>query len=348
MTHIRIQYFIIAIACFVVACGGGNEAVPAQAANPNAFPTALPAAGDWFVFTSSVSPTLPAGAAPGESTYTRHYYVVNADGSYERADTYAGPSNSSTYSYNGAGAVTSATSGTRLCTFAPALRGLPPLTSVVGDSYNSTSTETCATQPTGALPAVFEIAVAGNSQAVESKATPLGSFTAFRYSQTTTSTTSGAVNTNIETCWIDKFTGRTVECTSSYSYLPLNATTPTSAGTAQLRLVAYSFRGQPPVGPAVRRFAGYWNVVFAGSNAGDCSNLQIDINGLISGSCRFFTSVGVYGSSFAVTGSVASNGSASVIAATGTSLSGTFTTPSKATGTWSSGVDSGTWTATHI
>lgn len=98
----------------------------------------------------------------------------------------------------------------------------------------------------------------------------------------------------------------------------------------------------------MRRFAGYWNVTFAGTTIGDCSNLLIDTNGQISGSCRFLTSEGSYGPPVAAAGSVDANGRATVTATTGASLSGTFTSPATANGTWSNGAAAGTWNATRL
>lgn len=348
MTQLRRRLLYILTTCLCVACGGGgSDATPTPTTNPNAYPLALPVAGDWFVYTSSVNPSLPAGSTPSERTVTRNYRIVNADGSFTRADTTSTFNSLASPAFNSAGALVSYTSGTLLCNYAPAYLSGPPITSAVGDSFNSSSTESCATQPNG-TPSTTALSVVGNNQAVETKTIPLGSFSAFTYAQTRTATSATAVTTTVETCWIDRTTGRALECTSSYSSIPVGQSTPTSTGTTLFRLEAYSFHGQAAVGAAVRRFAGYWNVNFAGSSIGDCANLLIDINGQISGSCRFLTSAGVYGSPFTVTGSVASNGSTTVTAATGASMSGTFTTPGVANGTWSNGAASGPWNATHI
>ena len=340
---------IISIAASLLAgCGGGgSDAAPTAPSNPNAYPSALPVAGDWFVYTSSVNPTLPVGTAPTERTITRHFRIVNPDGSLTRADTTSTFNSIASRAFNSARALVSYTSGTLLCNYAPAYPSGPPLASVVGDAFNSTSTESCATQPNG-TPSTSALSTTGTNQSVEAKNIPLGGFNTFKFAQTRTATSSTAVTTTVETCWIDRATGRTVECTSSYSTIPVGQTTPTSSGTTQFRLEAYSFNGQAAIGAAVRRFAGYWNVTFAGTGIGDCSNLLIDINGQISGSCRFLTSAGVYGSPFTVTGSVAANGATTLTATTGASMSGTFTSPGAANGAWSNGAASGTWTATHI
>ena len=218
---------------------------------------------------------------------------------------------------------------------------------MVGDAYSAASAESCATQPNGTA-SVTNLSVTSGSQAAESKTIPVGTFSTFKYAQTLTASSTTSTTTTSETCWIDKATGRTVECTSSYNTVPAGQTTPSASGTTLFQLQAYSFRGQAAVGAAVRRFAGYWNVAFAGTSIGDCTNLLIDINGQISGSCRFLTSAGVYAPSFTVSGSVSATGAATVTATTGASLSGSFASPEAANGTWSNTGASGTWTATHI
>lgn len=333
----------------LAACGGGggSNSPIAPPSNPNAYPTAMPAAGDYFVYSSSVTPTLPAGSPPTERTVTRNFLIVNADGSLTRADTVSTFNSLASRAYSADSALVSYTSGTLLCTFAPAYRSTPPRTSVVGDAYVATSTESCATQPAGS-PTTVSLSDSGNAQAVETKTIPIGTFTAFKYTQTLIATSSTSATTTVETCWIDKTTGRTVECTSTYSTIPTGQATVTASGSTLFRLEAYSFNGQAPVGAAVRRFAGYWNVVFGGSSTGDCSNLIVDINGQVSGSCRFLTSVGVYAPSFTASGTVTAAGAANLTATTGATMSGTFTSPGAASGSWTNGSASGTWAATHI
>lgn len=352
MKSTMIKLSSISVALLVSACGGGGgsdapPASPAVPANPNAYPAVTPSAGDWFVYTSTVTPTLPAGATATEGTITRHYRIVNPDSSITRADTRSTFTSLASSAFNSSGALVSYTSGTLLCNYAPAYRSGPPLTSVVGDAYSATSAESCATQPNGTA-TVTNLSVASGSQVVESKTIPLGTFGAFKYTQTLVATSAASTTTTIESCWVDKVTGRTVECTSSYNTVPAGQTAISARGTTLFQLQAYSFRGQAAVGAAVRRFAGYWNVTFAGTSIGDCANLLIDINGQISGSCRTLTSAGVYAPSYAVSGSISASGAATVTATTGASLFGTFTSPEAANGTWTNTGASGTWTATHI
>lgn len=335
------------------ACGGGGGGSDTAVTPPppptisNAYPNVSPSAGDWFVYTSTVTPTLPAGAAPTQRTITRHFRIVNTDGSLTRADTTSTFNSLASRAFNAAGAQVTLISGTLLCTYAPAYRSGPLLTSIIGDSYSSTSSESCATQPSGTA-TVRNLSTSGTNQSNESKSIPLGTFSTFKYSQTLVTTATADVTTTLETCWIDRSTGRTVECTTTYSTVPVGQTTATASGSTRLLLEGYSFRGQTSVGAAVRRFAGYWNVTFAGTSIGECANLLIDSNGQISGSCRFLISAGIYGTSFAVTGTVGANGAATFTATTGASMSGTFTSPESANGTWLNTGASGSWTATHI
>ena len=345
MNHSTKTAMLLSIALLAACGGGGSDPTPPD--NVNAFPNVSPSAGDWYVYTSTVTPTLPTGAAPSERTITRHYRVVNSDGSFTRTDIASTVNSLASRAYNTSGALVTYTSGTQLCTYAPAFRSGPPLTSVLADSFTATSTESCAIQPSGA-PTLTTLSANGSNQSTESRSIPLGTFSTFKYSQTIVASSASGVTTTLETCWIDRNTGRAVECTSTYSTVPVGQLVATASGSRIFRLEGYSFRGQTPVGAAVRRFSGNWKVNFAGSSIGDCGNLLIDINGQISGSCRFLTSAGVYGPSFAVTGTVGANGAATVSATTGANMTGTFTSPESANGTWVNTGASGTWTAAHI
>ena len=336
----------------LTACGGGgtdatSTPTPSTSNASNTYPTALPSAGDYSVYSSLTTPTLPAGTAANTRMIIRSYRVVGADGSLTRADTASTATTLSLRNYSTDGALVSSTIGTTLCTFAPAYLAGAPRTAVVGDAYSTATTETCAVQPAG-TPATYSITAAGNALAVESKAIPLGTFSAFKTTTTYVQTSSTSTSTTVETCWKDKVTAQIVECASTYSTVPAGQTAATSSGSTLFQLQAYVFGGQAPVGAAIKRFAGYWTVAFAGSSTGDCASLLVDVSGAISGSCRFMTSPGVYGASFTVTGSVNSAGAAAVTATTGATMSGTFASPGNASGAWTSGTAIGTWTAAHF
>lgn len=99
--------------------------------------------------------------------------------------------------------------------------------------------------------------------------------------------------------------------------------------------------------PELRKFSGYWSVVFAGATSGDCANLLIDPTGRISASCRLLISPGVY-TEFSVAGSVNAAGAAALTATTGATMSGVFPTPSSGSGNWTNGSAAGTWIASRI
>lgn len=101
------------------------------------------------------------------------------------------------------------------------------------------------------------------------------------------------------------------------------------------------------VAPELRKFSGYWSVVFAGTTSGDCANLLIDPSGNISASCRLSVSRGIY-SEFSVAGVVDASGAATLTATTGATMTGVFATPNSGSGDWTNGAASGTWIASRI
>ena len=350
---VRSAVFVAALATGMAlsACGGGAGSAPAAVAqpmqNPNAAPVASPYAGDYFVYDSLDTPSLPAGSAPTDRTLVRDFKIVNADGSLTRVETFSTFTSFSSIALASSGAVVTWASGNNLCTYSPALMSSAPRASMVGDAYTATSTLSCAIQPAGA-PTTTSLSLQGTVVSVEQLTIPLGTFSTFKYSQTTIATGSSATTTWNETTWLDMQTGRTVQSSSTYSTVPNGQSNPSATGTTLFRLVAYSFHGQAPVGSAVRRFSGYWNVIFSGTGQGKCDNLLIDSNGGISGTCQSLTSVGLYSVPFSITGYVDQSGNASVTAATGAVLSGAFTSPTGASGSWTNGSASGTWTGVHV
>ena len=337
----------------LTACGGGGSdssqaGSPPAGANPNAYPSVAPFKGDYFVYTSTTTPTLPTGQAPAQRTVSRDVQSVSADGAFVRLDTFSAVSPSTIRNYAADGNETSRITTASRCDFTPGYRNTPPRGSVVGDKFTSSSKQTCTAQPGGGVTSV-ELVESGTVLAAESRTVAVGTFDTIKFEHTTTSTSATGVTTTLETCWVDKLSGRAVECTSTFSTTPSGQTTPTSAGTTAFVLTTYSFNGAAPVGPAERRFAGAWSVSFAGSSGGSCATLLVDGSGNASGTCQFTGSAGA-STPFAVTGTVKANGAAAVAAgtaSTGASLVGTFSSPSTANGTWVNGSLSGTWTATH-
>jgi hypothetical protein len=186
------------------------------------------------------------------------------------------------------------------------------------------------------------LTVNGSVEAIETRTLPIGTFTTLKYSQTRVAQASTHPRKTIETCWVDVATGRAVECSMTYAVSASPGSPATSYGSQQLRLEAYAVAGQP-AGSVVRRFAGYWDVRFSGSQGGECLLTQVAIDGTVSGSC---TATG--GGSFSVSGTIDAAGVVNVAATTGAILTGSLATPSEGAGTWVNGLLSGTWTAKHL
>jgi len=96
--------------------------------------------------------------------------------------------------------------------------------------------------------------------------------------------------------------------------------------------------------PAISAFAGTWQVSYLGGDTGSCSAIVVDALGRLVGNC---TSTSL-GGSFAVSGTVASDGTASFSTSGGTSSGATFIgtlVGTSGTGAWSRSTASGTWTA---
>ena len=338
---------VITVAASLVAlsgCGGGGGS---SGPSGDPYPPALPNVGDYSVYTSSIHPILPAGSDTSR-TLTRTYMAVNADGSLTRVDTASTLSELSTRGYAGTGALASAITGPVSCSYSPALFTGPPRTTLVGAAYQQfTADESCLVSG-ATTPNVQRWTMSGTLTAAEQIKTSLGTFNAVKYSQTQVSGTSAFDTTKVETCWVDTVTAQIVKCSATSQTVPKGQTTATSRDSTEFLLEAYSFHGQAPVGPVVRRFSGRWNVVFTGTTPGDCTNLVVDLAGQISGNCRIQTSPGVFGAPYSVSGSVNAAGAANLSAANGAAITGTFNSPGAGSGTWVNGGNSGAWTATHI
>jgi hypothetical protein len=330
------------------ACGGGGgeqQSAPGSG-GPTAYPAISPTSGDYFVYTDTRVQTIPAGTPTAQETVTRYFKLVNPDGSSTRSDSFSSFFASTTQTFDSSGALVTYASGNLLCSYGPAFRSGPPLSAVVGGAYGSSTSQTCAQQPGGA-PATTAISLSGQALAVEQVTIPLGTFSAFKYAQTTQASDAGGNTTTNETCWISTATGQPLQCTTTFSTVQPGQSAVVASGSTTSVLDAYSFGGTT-AGAIVKRFSGFWNIQLAGGATGKCDNLFVDVGGGISGSCAFLTSPGVFAPAFSVSGAVSAAGAATLTSATGASLSGTFNTPVSATGTWTNGGTSGAWTATHV
>lgn len=339
----------MSVAAVLAGCGGGGSDTASNNAQttPEIYPAVNPAAGDWFVYASTSTPTLPAGQVPTQRTIVRYFPTVNADGSLTRIDTASSGIPRAQRVFDANRAIASLTSASSQCSFVNPYRSAPPLASKVADTYTANSTQFCTAVPSGTV-SQLAIALTGSSVVIEDRIIPLGTFRTFKYTQTTVFTSAASTVTNVESCWTDMVSGQTVECATTSQTVPAGQSVVATSVSTSSRLEAYSFNHQAAVGSAVQRFAGSWNVLLAGAATGDCLNLSVAGNGQISGSCRLLVSPGVYGASFPVTGTVNAAGVVALTATNGATISGAFSSPVSAGGAWQSGAVAGTWTASHI
>jgi hypothetical protein len=347
--NVKNKLIAMSAAAVLAGCGGGgSDTAPNNAqTTPEVYPAVKPAAGDWFVYTSTTTPTLPAGQVPTQRTIVRYFPTVNVDGSLTRIDTASSVIPRAQRVFDANKAIVSVASASSQCSFVNPYRSAPPLASKVGDTYTANSTQFCTAVPSGAA-SQLAIAITGSSVAIEDRTIPLGTFRTFKYTQTTVSTSAASTVTNVESCWTDMVSGQTVECTTTSQTVPAGQSVVTASGSTSFRLESYSFNHQAAVGSAAQRFAGAWNVLLAGAVTGDCLNLSVAGDGQMSGTCRLLVSPGVYGASFPVTGAVNAAGTATMTATNGATISGAFSSPVSAGGTWQSGAAAGTWTASHL
>jgi hypothetical protein len=157
----------------LAACGGGSDSSEAGTAK-QVFPTAVVSAGDYFVYSITRTPILPANPAYTVSQ-ARQFTTVNNDGSAVRYTTYSDSNPHIALTYDTAfAAVSSTTGGTQRCDYSPAYRGAPPRGSAVGSTYSTpVSTLTCATSA-GATPTVSSLSASGSNLSVETVSIPLG------------------------------------------------------------------------------------------------------------------------------------------------------------------------------
>ena len=329
--------------------GGGSTTAPAAvvAATVTVFPSIVPSVGDYFVYSTSINPTLPTGAAPSQYETTRLFTVANPDGSFSRTDTTSRRVLSNALVFSSSAALVSTVSGSQTCNFTPPFRNGPPLSAALGTSYSTTSSQSCVVQSQTPA-ATTSIKFDGSVQTAEPLTIALGTFATVKDTHIIVSSSATASTTTTATCWTDTVTGRTVQCTSAEVTTPVGQTVPSASDTRSFVLEAYSFRGNTPVGPAVKRFNGYWNLVSA-SGQGRCNNLFVDSNGGINATCQTLDQNSNVTSTFTVTGTVDVSGTATFTGSNGLSGNGSFSSPVSATGTISNAAGTTvTWAATHI
>jgi hypothetical protein len=272
---------------------------------------------------------------------TDHYTIVNSDGSLNRTRTLSdstATSPSITFAFDGGGKLVGRTQPNRNCTYSPAYRPVAPASAVIGEAYSTSTTLACQYLPNGSATAT-NVTLNGTVLAAESLTVGAGTFDTVKMTQTESTSNTALTTTSIQNYWTDRITGRTIKVTSSYTETPTGKIAPSYQENNARELVGYYLKGQKG-GAIVRRFAGNWAMVIEdGQDRFNCP-ISVDSNGQFSGNnCD--------GTPVVINGVVGESGAASGSTGDGASFSGTFTSPSRATGTWKNGSNSGTWTAAH-
>ncbi len=317
-----------AVAVLTTGCGGGGKDPEPEA--PPTFTGLTTQMGDWYAYSSEITPTV-GGGSPSVLYQTRTDAVVSGDGSRTQVRTF-GTGNRSTRTFNASGGLTGLQSGSTTCTYTGDARTSPPLGTRAGEAYRVNYTETC-TSTGSSTAAVWLYAGNGTFNGVETRSLPVGTFSTFKYTveYTITLQSGGTAEVSrwIETCWVDRQSGRAVECNQQFTSTPVGQSAPSRAETRRFVLDAYSYRGAPAVGPAIRRFVGPWVLKWFDRNT--CTLTANNAGGL-TGSCELIESSQPFsagGGSYPtlLSGSVQVDGSFSVSSSRGAVVSGQLTSP---------------------
>lgn len=230
--------------CLLAACGGGggNAGANAQASTPAAasYQFETPKAGAHLVYAASLVDTLNNTL---NRTVTVDITAVNADGSF--ADHEEDPSHDTVVSgvtnqtlyptdhqFNAAGQPTgwtvAAPSGSVHCTIGG---GVPdaPASLAIGGSWSAAYTETCGNGPGTAY------VQSGTLAGIESVTVPAGTFKAYKFVITNTSTVNGLTRTATVTRWRDASSGATLTVKESIATSYSAGTPPAGSPVQQLR-----------------------------------------------------------------------------------------------------------------
>lgn len=316
------------VAVLATGCGGGGKDPEPEA--PPTFTGVTTQMGDWYAYSTEITPTV-GGGSPSVIYQTRTDAVVSGDGSRTQVRTFSS-GNRSTRSLSPSGALTGLQSGATTCTYTGDARTTPPPGTKAGETYRVNYTETC-TSTGSSVTSVWLYAGNGTFNGVETRSLPVGTFTTSKYTvDYTISLQSGgtaSVSRWVETCWVDRQSGRAVECNQQFTSTPVGQSAPSRAETRRFVLDAYSYRGAPAVGLALRRFVGPWVLKWFDRNT--CTLTANNAGGL-TGSCELIESAfpfsaggGTYPTQ--LTGSVQADGTFSVSSGNGAVVSGQLVSP---------------------
>jgi hypothetical protein len=334
---------LLASTLLLVACGGGGggstSATPGSfSVAPTSVPKVVPAQGDYFTYDFTQTPT---SGSPLTYTFTRAFPIVSINGAAVAVNTFSDGKPTKMFNEDSDFGITSTTSVlagvTTTCTNTPRDIG-----AAYPASKNSTWNNSWIQVCTGGVPSSSQFSNQGSLTTLESVTTPAGTFFAGKEVFTVTEVRTNAYTQSIAyTCWVDTVLGRVVKCQDTYIFTPLVGVA--SSGSEVFTLRGYSAAGISSV-PTVARFAGTWTGSYTGAtNSGSCTSLTVSLTGAVSGSC-----VDIHVGNFTVSGSVNAAGVISMVASTGVTFSGLFSSTTGASGTWV-GVPSGggTWTASR-
>lgn len=298
----------------------------------------VPAVGDWYVYSVTRTPTLPAGQRQVNYTYTRSYPGSNPDGTLKRLTTFL-DTGYVLQNFTADLKIASSLSNSRQCTYSP-VYSTAPYDKTIGETFSSVSTRLC--QPlAGGSSSALDLSLSGTVLSVEKITVASGSYDTFKYGYTENFPYASGVSSNVYTIWTDRVTGRFVKSESTSSYTPAASVSPAAIYTETVELVAYSYSGRSPVGPSVQRFAGYWNFEFVvGNEKTNCSEVFIDLNGTVSaGLCE--------GEETAFSGVVDASGAISGTIDGVVKFQGNLNSPGTGSGNASYGVTTAKWDSSH-
>lgn len=337
----RAMWSALGATALLGACGGGGGADAGSGAGSlnTSITQAEVQTGDYLVYTTTNTPTVPAGQQPNTLSQVRSYVSIASDGTSQQQNTYSinSPITLYTLDVNDALVGTSSASGavSNVCTYAPALQSAPPYPRTIGQSWQQTSQRTC-----GAT--IATVTQTGKVLARESVTVPAGTFDSYKAERTSSSQSSTGTTAQTLTCWYSAQRGVVLQCDYTSTNTPAGSTTPSNVITTSMRLTGWGGPGRPVVGAVLPRFAGYWRVQYLGGTSGNCGQLLVSASGIITGNCTASS-----GATFSVAGTVNDSGTIDITLASGGKLTGTLNTPYSGQGNWVDGGLTGTWTASH-
>lgn len=330
------RFFALFPVIVLAACGGGGDGSPVtQGTGSVPFRS-----GDSLSYARTSTPASPSTGAQTAYLFTRTVNEVRGDGSTRIILTQSNGVPWQDYSQDADLQELSWVSGSTSCTNTPKIDG-PGATLTLGKAWDITYTRTCVTSTTSVSTTEN---TKGSVVGQEPITTNAGTFDTWKLVYVHTTRQATSVTVRNYTCWRDKALNRTVSCdwTSVTTANGSNVATAASSETQRLSSIQVASYGASR--PSPERFAGEWRLDWSGSNSGRCT-ISVAASGAISGRCD--PSVAPFVTSSLV-GTVDANGTIRASISTGATITGNFSSPVSASGTWTNTGVSGTWTAGHL